>query len=86
MDMDTNTVVGLINLAFLFSFWWKLDSKIGGVEKSLREDGDTAHTEIGTNIRRVEGKVDEINIFLRNRYAAEADRRPRPSENAQDRP
>ena len=28
MDVDTNTVVGIVNLGFLFAMWWKLDSKI----------------------------------------------------------
>ncbi len=30
---------------------------------------DDAHTKIGENIERVEGKVDEVNLFLRNHFA-----------------
>ena len=52
---------------------------------------DDAHKNIGDNIKNVDAKVekvdkkvDETNIFLRNCYAAEASRRGRPSENAQD--
>ena len=86
VDVDTNTVVGIVNLGFLFAIWWKLDGKIertnGKIEKmndkiertndkiataerSLREDSRTAHSEIGTNINRVDAKVDDLkNILL----------------------
>ena len=37
VDVDTNTVVGIVNLGFLFAIWWKLDGKIertnGKIEK-----------------------------------------------------
>ena len=110
MDVDTNTVVGIVNLAFLFAMWWKLDSKIekmngriektndriektndkiektndkiektnektndkiektndkiATAEKSLREDSRTAHSEIVTNINRVDKKVDDLKNLL----------------------
>ena len=75
----------------LLTFWSKFDGKvdklgekIDAAKKELKDDARDAHAVIGTNISRVEAKVDETNIFLRNRYAAEASRRGRPSENAQD--
>ena len=110
MDVDTNTVVGIVNLAFLFAMWWKLDSKIektngriekmndkiektndkiektnektndkiektndkiekmndkiATAEKSLREDSRMAHSEIVTNINRVDKKVDDLKNLL----------------------
>ena len=100
VDVDTNTVVGIVNLGFLFAIWWKLDGKIertngkiektndkiekmndkiertndkiertndkiAAAERSLREDSRTAHSEIGTNINRVDAKVDDLkNILL----------------------
>ena len=79
VDVDANTVVGIVNLGFLFAIWWKLDGKIertngkieqmngkiekmndkiAAAERSLRE-------EIGTNINRVDAKVDDLkNILL----------------------
>ena len=75
----------------LLTFWSKFDSKvdklgekIDAAKKEIKDDAQAAHGVIGTNISRVEAKVDETNIFLRNRYAAEADRRGRPSGSARD--
>lgn len=79
VDVDTNTVVGIVNLGFLFAIWWKLDGKIertngkiekandkiAAAERSLREDSRTAHSEIGMNINRVDAKIDDLkNILL----------------------
>ena len=93
VDVDTNTVVGIVNLGFLIAVWWKLDGKIERMndkiermndkigrtndkiertndkiavaERSLREDSRTAHSEIVTNINRVDTKVDDLkNILL----------------------
>ena len=72
VDVDTNTVVGIVNLGFLFAMWWKLDGKIektndkvAAAERSLREDSRTAHSEIRTNINRVDTKADDLkNILL----------------------
>ena len=86
VDVDTNTVVGIVNVGFLIAVWWKLDGKIermndkigrtngkiektndkvAAAERSLREDSRTAHSEIVTNINRVDTKVDDLkNILL----------------------
>ena len=72
VDVDTNTVVGIVNLGFLIAVWWKLDGKIERMndkiavaERSLREDSRTAHSEIVTNINKVDTKVDDLkNILL----------------------
>lgn len=57
----------------------KIEKETGKVEVNLKEETG----KVDAKVEKVDRKVDEINIFLRNRYAAEAARRGRPSETRQ---
>ena len=53
VDVDANTVVGIVNLGFLFAIWWKLDGKIERTNGKIEKMND--------KIERTNDKIERTN-------------------------
>ena len=60
MDVDTNTVVGIVNLAFLFAMWWKLDSKIEKMNGRIEKTNDRIE-KTNDKIEKTNDKIEKTN-------------------------
>ena len=68
MDVDTNTVVGIVNLGFLFAMWWKLDSKIEKMNGRIEIMNDKVEI-MNDKVETMNDKIEKTNEKTNDKIA-----------------